>query len=245
MIPIPKHLKEIAEVSNQKNESLVLRIICSCGCNKFQVLKNLKKKIEISKEEKKRIRDSLKWYEEVLYPMVTNSPLKAAYLGYDKDDFREIVIYSSSDNSLAKFNKNTDVSKVVKSFRIKKGDIPLDWSEINSLQPIDEALILKVVCDSCRKEYILFDNRIHGNDVADFEQNNFDDYDFREIKIKGTDGKATEIFVTIKNYWDFENLSEYGNEELTLDDYSNMFGHIKVQANINGKKVLVYSEELG
>ena len=118
MIPVPKYLREIAKVYKQKDESLNFGIKCICGCNKFIVLKNLIKKVELSKENKRKIRDSLKWYKEILDPMITNTSYAAAYIGYDNDDFHEIVIYSPPKSS-SKFDKEKDKSKIKKIFRIK------------------------------------------------------------------------------------------------------------------------------
>ena len=101
-------------------------------------------------------------------------------------------------------------------------------------------------CASCTEEYLLFDNRIHGNDAADFPPEELEEYSFRQKQIGAADGNPTGIHVIIKNYWNCDGVSLNGNEGFTADDYSNMFGKIIIKAYIEGKKlVTIFSEELG
>lgn len=244
MILIPKHLRNIASINREKDENLTLDIKCPCGCNKFIIYKNILTKPILEKDVKNKIRKSWEWYDKVLDPLITNL-YSAAYYNFPEEGYREIIVYDSR-NMYTKFDKEKDKSRIIKCFKINDGEVPLDIKEINRLQPYDDTIIIKITCQDCNKEYILFDNRIHGNDVADFNNDELKEYDFREKVINKKKGHSYKIRVFIKNYWDFENLEINGNEGLSFDDYSDMFGYIKIQAiDDNEKKYIIYSEELG
>ncbi len=244
MIPIPNYLKEIAEVIKQNKETLTMNVKCRCGWQKFDVYKNVTRKTKISKENRKKIKDSLKWYDNVLDPLITNA-YRAAYIDYDNEGYREIIIYNSRENLSYNFDKEKYKSLIIKTFLIKNGEVPLKWNEIDSIQDINLPVVIKLKCNSCGQEYLIFDNRIHGNDAADFSTNNFKKMDFELKKVKKEEMRFVNITITIKNYWDFEEIALNGNEKLTFDDYSNMFSSIKIKAFKNNCSFLIHSEDLG
>jgi hypothetical protein len=224
MVLIPKYLREIAEIVDCKTEKLTVRIKCPCGCGGFFVLKNIPKKVKVSKEIAEKIRLSKKWWNEVLYK---NENVKRF-----RGDF-------SSQISITYGKRNTLVH------RFKEGEVPLSEEAMYELQPTDINVVFKAVCANCKKEYLLFDNRIHGNDAADFKPLETEEYAFKRKKIGGGDAPA-ELLVAIENFWDFDDIEDNGNEGLTADDYSEMFNGIKIYAvNADGKKIKVYFEDLG
>ncbi|MCM1514401.1 MAG: hypothetical protein NC090_05370 [Anaeroplasma bactoclasticum] len=71
-------------------------------------------------------------------------------------------------------------------------------------------------------------------------------YEFIEKVFNKNRGKSYKVEILIKNYWDFDDVESNGNEGLTEDDYSILFGYISIKAiNEDNKKIKVYSEELG
>lgn len=59
-------------------------------------------------------------------------------------------------------------------------------------------------------------------------------------------GKLYKVEISIKNYWDFEDIESNGNEVLTEEDYSVLYNYISIKAiNEEYKKIKIYSEELG
>ena len=58
--------------------------------------------------------------------------------------------------------------------------------------------------------------------------------------------KSYKVEISIKNYWDFEDIESNGNEGLTEEDYSVLYNCISIKAiNEENKIIKVYSEELG
>ena len=93
---------------------------------------------------------------------------------------------------------------------------------------------------------MLFDNRIHGCDSADFDLNEMLDYEFTEKVFNKNIGNSYKVEISIKNYWDFDDVDSNGNEGLTEDDYSILFNYKSIKAiNDENKKIKVFSEDLG
>ena len=72
------------------------------------------------------------------------------------------------------------------------------------------------------------------------------DYEFTEKVFNKNKGKSYKVEISIKNYWDFEDIESNGNEGLTEEDYSVSYNYISIKAiNEENKRIKVYSEELG
>lgn len=245
MIPIPKYLKTIAIKVKEKNENLAMHIHCECGCDDFILLKNIAKKAVLTKEQRKILNESKRWYWKEWYPLLAY-PNSAAYYYYPELGYREMIIYNCKGIEKRKFDKELDKDRILHYYKINFGDIPLSLEEQNKLNPIDYTTIIKVKCVKCGREHILFDNRFHGCDSADFDKKELIDYDFAEKVFNKNKGKSYKAEIAIKNFWDFEDIESNGNEGLTEDDYSELFGYISIRAiDENNKKIKVHSEELG
>lgn len=244
MIPVPEYLREIATKVKEKNESLTMHICCQCGCDDFIFLKNITKKAILSDEQKKLIKASEKWWRTEYYPFI-QTPNRAVFYEYPEFGYREIFIYDERGIKNKKFDKEIDKEKIVRYFKLNYGEYPLDQKEINNINPTDYTVIIKAKCSKCSKEHLLFDNRIHGCDSADFENREMQDYEFAEKVFDKRKGKSYKAEISIKNYWDFDDVASNGNEGFTSDDYSVLFGYISIKAIDNNRKIKVYSEELG
>lgn len=246
---IPNYLKDIIITDYLDQYTGKFKIKCLCGCEKFFLYKNIKKKVKISKEDRKRIKETEIWKDEVLWPLITNygdcrKSQSAVYIDHPEDKYREIVVYDSTDLK-TKFDIIKDKERIFKIFKVNYGEIPLSVSEINAIKKEDVNIIIKIKCSYCNREHILFDSRIHGCDAADFINNELEDYDFKELKINGEYGKSYNVNITIKNYWDNEESNNF-NEACMMIDYSNLFNYIKIQVtNETIKKKIIFSEELG
>lgn len=241
-IKVPKYLRKISKDINISGSKIAFSINCECGCDTFQLLENIPLKAKISREDEGKIRATRKWEKEVFDKFLSELKIPYRYTSKEEGEYREIKVYEWDGSIESVWEKNTDFVPL-KVFRIKKGEVPLSRSEINKLCPQDRNKVFKVICSVCEKEYLLFDNRIHGNDAADFKPKGLEDYEYKILK----QIDIAKINITLENYWDFENIESNGNEGLTADDYSEMFGCIKIEVvnSISAKKIKVYSEDLG
>lgn len=246
MIPIPKYLRDIATKTKEKNENLTMNITCTCGCNNFIVFKNIPHKANITKEQRKLVNRSNRWYMNVWYNLFGGGILRAAYYDYKEQGYREMIVYDSSALEGREFDKELDKDKIVHYFKINAGEFPLSYKEMEEIDPRDDNVIIKARCAQCSKEYVLFDNRIYGCDSADFENKELEEYEFKERVLNKNEGKSYRIEISLKNYWDFDDVKSNGNEGFTADDYSNLFNYINIKAiDECNKKIKIYSEELG
>lgn len=246
---VPKYLENIVIIKDNKENNCSLDICCNCGCKEFYIYKNIKEKQKISEENRRKIKETDRWDEEVFSPLITNyngiGPINAAYYAYyPEEKYREIIIYDCKGLN-GKFDPEKDKSRIVKVFKVNFGEVPLDLHEIKEILNPDFTKIIKAKCSKCYNEYILFDNRIHGCDSIEFTYQKFKEYKYKEFKIKGKLGKPYKINIYIENYWGEDNLDNL-NEGLTSDDYSILFNYIKIQLlTEDNKKVTILSEDLG
>lgn len=246
---IPKYLKNIVIVEKLEQYSGSFKIKCICGCDKFILYKNIKKRPKISKENQKKIRETEMWKDKVFSPLVTNygdcrKSQAAAFIDHPKENYREIVIYDCTD-LITKFDLIKDKDRIVKIFKVNYGEVPLSVAEINAIKKYDFNTIIKAKCSLCNKEHTLYDSRIHGCDAIDFNNFELEEYDFKEMKIKGETGIAYNVTIDIKNFWDDNEKIDFTNDNINVD-FSNMINYIKIQVtNESTYKKTVFSEELG
>lgn len=244
MVQIPDYLREIAKISKVKNETLSMNIKCTCGFDNSMILMNVKRKNILTKEEELLINESDRWYRRNYYPVI-EFPFCAALYDYQKEKYHEIIIYDCRE-VIDKFDKERDKKSIKHYYKVPYGQSPLRIKERNQMDPFDDTLIITCKCGKCGKQFILFDNRIHGNDAADFDNAKFIDYEFKEKILIKNPGKFYQLSVSIKNYWNFDDVDTNRNPGLIVDDYSNMFSYIKIKATDESKKnYTVFSEELG
>jgi hypothetical protein len=112
---------------------------------------------------------------------------------------------------------------------------------------IDDTRIVKVVCKKCGKETIVFDNRIHGRDAFPSEDRGicpYDEIEFVQHKIKGTDDDSVKISLEICNEPSLEEFIEHVEEQATQEQYSNAFSEILIYGTTaRGKEILLFGEE--
>jgi len=107
--------------------------------------------------------------------------------------------------------------------------------------------IIKIKCAKCGKEYIAFDNRIHGyNAFIDERESSIDtETEFEQKTFKRSKDNVFEIEIHVINQLSFEEFCE-NNDGCNAEDYSNAFGDITIYARIKDvrdKKVMIFSEE--
>jgi len=117
-----------------------------------------------------------------------------------------------------------------------------------SNEHLDNANVVKIRCTRCGKEYVAFDDRIHGCDAFVNEGRSFSDerMDFEQKKFGRSADNIVEIEICIINQFSFEEFCEEFEEICSIEDYSNAFGNIDIYARVkdlNDKKVAIFSEE--
>jgi hypothetical protein len=227
---VPEYLRVIATKIDILKENGIFSLKCNCDCESFSLLKNRPHKSDITREDAQKIKLTKKWWRDldenpnIIGVTVNNSGTK------------QIITLK-----LREIDSNGQPHKTTRTIIVTAGNIPLDSSELAQLAKRDDTVILKAKCSACGKEHLLFDSRIHGNDAADFKPEKLEDYAFRQLK-----GLPAQIQIHIKNFWDLEDIESNQNPELTADDYSEMFGYIKIiSTDQSGKKKIIYSSELG
>lgn len=205
---LPEYLKSISTNVKEKKQSVSFNLICDCGCEKFQLLRNIKTPEENKKQ--KELDDLLKKYNGNFYG----------------DTNGHIVLTTRGFLGLFKKKLVCDPSIV-----------PFDL------------IIYKVKCQNCGKEYIIFNNTLHGYDgyvdILDGKNNHENiNPDFKLLRDFKNDNYY-KIKVKIINsipYNEFlEELSDIPN--ITPEDYSNAFSSISIYIEKDDKLKNVFSCE--
>ncbi|MDR2090325.1 MAG: hypothetical protein LBP62_01525 [Clostridiales bacterium] len=228
-VPIPQYLRQIGVFRSAKDENLTFSIRCTCGGETFTLLKNVPKKAKLSKEDREKVSATKKWERE-FYKRIAGLPFRCSISDQCLEDGgRKITVSRRSKNG-----------GIYETHTFKKGGIPLGFNEMNALCPEDYTVIIKAVCDRCKKEHLIFDSRVHGCDAAENDKKDLEEYLFK------TRNERVTVEISIKNYWDFEDVEGNGNEGFTAGGYSDMFNYISIRAvTADGKKLNVHRDELG
>lgn len=124
----------------------------------------------------------------------------------------------------------------------------IDKEKLHDMPRYSNVNIIKIICSECKKEHVLFDNRIHGyNSFVDgIKSCTYDNISFKQKTFKGSLNNLLEIKVRINIDSSVEEFKSEVNLDITLEEYSNAYSDITVFGNIvdvHYKKVVVYSEE--
>ena len=251
-IEIPRYLRGVAEVTKSKAENLTVALLCPCGCRTFSLLKNVPKK---SIFDQALYDANNEWYRmlERDYPLSPKDRYcKSRNYFFIKKFFEKngwyLRIYKAKDLHVNNYNhaETPAIKEFFFSYNRPSDELPVNPLDLRlDVDGGDDTMIYKAVCPACGAEHMLFDSRLHGNDAADFKPEQLDEYSFKPRKIAGSDAPV-QIMIAVKNFWDFDDIEGNGNEGLTADDYSEMFGYIKIKATTSDAKIVtVYSAELG
>lgn len=125
----------------------------------------------------------------------------------------------------------------------------IDKEKLNTMPKYTDTKIVKIKCKSCSKEYIIFDNRIHGyNSSIDNENSTitYDNITFSQKRIKNSNNGAVKIIIKYENSENYEDYVKL-NEIISKEKYSELFHYIAIYAfqeqNYKSKKLLLFSEE--
>lgn len=234
---IPKHLKKIIKKITVTDKIKEIDLCCMCGSDKFCIYKNEIKKQKVSREDRDKIKKTIKWENEELFPLITTygeaGPFnKVYYEDYPELKYRLIIIYNHSGLN-RKFDLEKDSSRIIKKYKIKYGEVPLSIHEVNSIYKKDDTVIFKIKCNNCGDEYIIFDSRIHGQDSLDFCPNKLIEYKYKLITRISRRTIGDNVKVTIGYDVNEDLLKEESIS--SSQDVSNMFSYIKIQS-IDDKK---------
>lgn len=128
-----------------------------------------------------------------------------------------------------------------------------DWRDHN---------VIKIKCDKCGQEHIIFDNKKHGYDAfadefdkkhgcyafADEEKRecSCEAIEFSQKKFKGSKDNLAGIRIQIRNSSSLDEFLEGEEGNVSEKEHSNAFSDITIYGNVkdlNGKKVDIFSEE--
>ena len=113
-----------------------------------------------------KIKETWKWQDNLSAEIVAKHGYTCAQdFGKVVNGFWELKVikYKNDDDMI----KSKD-GEVVALFRTKQGDIPLSMEEIAEIEgDAGDTIIIKAECSKCKKEHLIFDSRIHGNDEWD------------------------------------------------------------------------------
>ena len=105
--------------------------------------------------------------------------------------------------------------------------------------------IIKTYCHACKKEHILFDNRINGLNAYLSSDNYEDEVTYSKFKHFESKDQMFSVEIELINDYKIKKLSKKLNKELSLENYSNLFTKINIIGTIKSqdKKILIHSEE--
>lgn len=203
-------------------------------------IKNIANKIKET-HEKVEVKLSCDCKEKYFFvyinkPLVEDEIAKAKWENLINTRFKKGNVYQYSDQQ-----GNT--------FIVKKnifGKI-VDKERLNDMPKYTDTKIVKIRCISCGKEYIIFDNRIHGYNSSIANENTtitYNNITFFQKKIKYSNNGAVEIIIKFENSENFEEYIKL-NKTISEEKYSELFHYITIYGFLeeNSKKSLIYSEE--
>lgn len=102
------------------------------------------------------------------------------------------------------------------------------WYDIKSIY---------IKCKSCNKEFLLFDNRIHGYNSIQYQGNNLSNLNYSY-----SNEFYSEIKITLYQDVSFDEYKE-DTSNLSYENYLNSYSYIKIIGKCNGKKKKVLVSE--
>ena len=209
-VPVPEYLKQIAKVTKEKENEILMDIVCNCGCSDFYVYQN-KKNPEKEKQEKEL----------------------------------EQKLNKNSFSSLASWVDKTDGKRYVVKRNIF-GKIILKIPE-SELQSGDYYNVIKIKCDKCEQEFIIFDNKKYGYDAF---TNGVKDGDklleFTQKMFRSSTKNLVKIIIGIRNDQTYNDFSDCLDEKPTFEQYTNAFSDITIYGyiiDLDNKKTTIHTEE--
>jgi hypothetical protein len=136
-----------------------------------------------------------------------------------------------------------DEDKILRTY-IREGRVE---KEIILPKPLSFAalVVYKVKCNKCKKEYVIFDNSIHGYDAVNTDSApKMPDFQLEFTERAFKDNSPKRIHIKYENNESIEEFFDSTDEEVNELKYSNSFSWIVIYAiGQNSKKTQVYSEE--
>ena len=211
----PTHLDNISKITSRNNYAIFLDILCECGGDEFEVIKNDRDK------EKEKEWDEWAYKREMFWKTG-----------------RKMMIYSTVPYIDKKDGKMYEYGKSYFGIRVGK-------YSLEEKPKFTRVVVIKAKCLKCGREYSLFDNRVHGlnsvliNNFAD-EKLVFSKYKhFESVTQK------FKIEVEIISDYKEEKIAELIKKETNQQTFSNCFTKINIFGTPvdTSKKILIHSEE--
>jgi ribosomal protein L33 len=180
---------------------------------------------------------------ESKFIVLKNKPLEADKLA--KEQWEKLINERFSRGNVYQYS-----DKDGNRFIVRKNifGIIVDKARLNDMPRYFDTNIIKLVCNNCGKEHIIFDNRIHGYDAYVEKRNNvsYEGIEFKQKTFKGSNNNLVAIEIKIDNDITFEEFCDQEGKEVTTEEYTNAFSNIIIYGNIidlNNKRVTIFSEE--
>ena len=105
--------------------------------------------------------------------------------------------------------------------------------------------VIKAICPKCKKEHVLFDNRLYGlkansaleKDEKEIRFTNFNHYESKD--------QIFRISIEIINDYSNKELSKKMSKKIEINEHNNLFTKINIYGEIGetNKKIMIHSEE--
>lgn len=105
--------------------------------------------------------------------------------------------------------------------------------------------IIKVKCEKCGLEYVIFDNYIHGYDAFAMKKEYSKLNDKKTFDFKKVYNQSLEVYVMISQNLSYDEFKdELENRNIDYDSYLSAFENINIYGiNLKSKKIKICSEE--
>ncbi|MFY9422147.1 MAG: hypothetical protein WBH29_02135 [Bacilli bacterium] len=177
------------------------------------------------------------------FSVFKNKPLEADKVA--KEQWEKLINERFKSGNVYQYTDEEGNAFIVKKNFFGK---VIDKARLNDMPRYFDTNIIKIICNNCDKEHIIFDNRIHGYDafIDGRKDCSYDEIEFTKRKFKGSRNNIAEIILKIYNDLSFEEFRGEVLQECSLEEYSNAFSNIIIYGNIidlNNKRVIIFSEE--
>jgi len=118
---------------------------------------------------------------------------------------------------------------------------------LSEFQAIDYRNAIKIKCDKCGQEHIIFDNKKHGYDAfVDGVKDDDDLPEFAQIEFRSSTKNLVKVIIRIDDDQTYDDFLDVFDEAPTFEQYTNAFSDITIYGliiDLDNKKTTIHEEE--